>query len=231
MRINKYLAEAGCCSRRDADGLIRKGRVLLNGKRAQLGDRVGNKDRVTLSGKTVKPQSKKIYLLYHKPVGVITTTEKGVHGVLDQVRVPERVYPVGRLDVATSGLLLLTNDGRVVNRMLKGKYGHEKEYEVTVDKTITVAFLESLRCGIVLDDHSTLPAQARKIGDREFSLTLIEGRNRQVRRMCETLGYRVTKLARVRILHLHDRGLRPGMWRLLTEQEQRALFKELHLSA
>jgi len=227
MRINKYLAEAGICSRREADKLITENKVILNGIKARLGDQVQKGDIVQVAGKKITQRAKKVYILYNKPVGVITTTREGVNSVLDKVHVPERVYPVGRLDVATSGLLLLTNDGRVVNRMLKGKYGHEKEYRVTVDKKVTKMFLEKICKGIVLEKRKTLPAYAKAVGDRVFTLTLTEGRNRQIRRMCEALGYKVIKLVRVRLLHLRITGLQPGSWRHLTDQELHMLFKTL----
>ncbi len=232
IRINKYIAESGHCSRREADKLIQSGKVKIGNKLAKLGDVMQKRDVVKVGNKVVKPVRRKIYILYNKPVGFITTASKeSTQTIYDHIRIPERVFPVGRLDVATSGLLLLTNDGRVVNRMLKGRYGHEKEYVATVDKEVTKEFLEKMCKGIVLEERKTLPASAKKIAKHAFSLVLTEGRNRQIRRMCEELGYAVKKLQRVRILHLKNENLLPGKWRYLTDKEAHMLLRTLHIAA
>jgi len=199
ININKYIAQAGVTSRRGADELIKAGRVRINDKLAMPIDKVGSQDHVFIDSKEIKLENKKIYLAFNKPVGVICTTDKNSpNNIIDAVKYPKRVFPIGRLDVNSSGLILLTNDGDLAQRVMKGKE-IEKEYEVTVAKTIDAGFLKSLENGVILDGFKTLPAKTQRIGDREFQITIVEGRNRQIRRMCECFGFNVLKLKRIRI--------------------------------
>ena len=201
MRINKFLTQANYCSRREADRLIEKGLVKINDTVAQLGQQIETGDRVFVGGKEViMDKSEKIYLAYHKPVGIIWTTDTSKpDNIIDAINYPERVYPIGRLDVASSGLILLTNDGEIVNKILKGKNKIEKEYVVDVDKPVTEDKIQRLKKGIILDGHKTLPAKIKKTDTKRFSITIVEGKNRQIRRMCEMVGWRVIRLHRVRI--------------------------------
>jgi len=227
MRINKYLSQSGTCSRREADRLIQAGQVSINGHRAKPGDQVMEGDRVTFFGKNVRGAEHPVYIALHKPVGYITTTSrKSKDNVLDLVKnVPERLFPVGRLDVESSGLLLLTNDGETANKLMHPRYEHEKEYEVAVHRPISDAQLAHLARGITLEDGKTAPAQTRRIGPKSFTITLKEGRNRQIRRMCEALNLDVVKLHRVRIQSLRLGDLKSGAWRHLTSEEASQLTK------
>ncbi|MFC1751151.1 pseudouridine synthase, partial [Pseudomonadota bacterium] len=180
MRINKYLADCGICSRREADTLIKDGQVSINGRVAVLGDQVTEKDKVVFEEKTLKPESKKIYIAFHKPFGVISTTGKEyTNRVIDHIKIPERVITIGRLDVESSGILLLTNDGDIVNKLLKSVNKKEKQYVVTVNKHLTKDVLENLKNGVIIDSRKTLPAKIEQISPTQFSITIIEGKNRQ----------------------------------------------------
>ncbi len=227
-RINKYLGEHGYCSRREADRLLRAGSVFVNGKRANLGDQVEETDRVEVLGRRPRATApEKIYLLLNKPPGYITTTDRNSDNtVMDLVPRANRVFPVGRLDVASCGLLLMTNDGDLALKLTHPRYEHDKEYEVTVDKPIGDAHLRVLAEGVMLDEKKTLPAKVKRLGSREFSIPLREGRNRQIRRMCDELGYAVTRLQRVRVMSLLLGNLQEGKHRALTTQEIAALKKE-----
>lgn len=219
-RINKFLAEAGVCSRREADRLIEAGKVTINGKQAVLGDTVKPQDKVQYNGKTIKPVEQKIYLALHKPYGAITTTDpNSTNTVMDYIQTSTRVYPIGRLDVHSSGLLLLTNDGDIVNKLLKSENKWEKEYLVTLNKKITEEDIEKLQKGVMLDGRKTLPAKVQKVTSHQMSITIIQGMNRQVRRMCEKVGYDVKILKRVRIGNIRLGDLPRGKWRPLTKQE------------
>lgn len=227
MRINKYLSENGYCSRREADRLIEAGRVFVNGKRAKLGDQVQEGDDVRVEGRAKLERQKKLYLLFNKPVGVIVTTDRRRHdNVLDFLKLEERVYPVGRLDVSSDGLLLLTNDGTLANRLMHPRYEHEKEYVVEVDRALESKDIKKWQNGIKLEDGVTLPAKVRQMDRTRFAIVLREGRNRQIRRMCEALGYQVIRLTRTRVLTLKMPSTYPtGEWRHLTESEVRELKK------
>jgi 23S rRNA pseudouridine2604 synthase len=227
MRINKFLASKGVCSRREADRAIAAGRVLLNKKTAQMGDQVSDGDQVSFDGKKIRHKAvKPEYLLYHKPVGVICTTDKKAdNNIIDALNFHKRVVPVGRLDVRSSGLIILTNDGGAVNQILRPEHKKEKEYEVTVDKPVTDQFLRSMREGIDLEGRVTLPAQVQRIGRNAFTITLVQGLNRQIRRMCEAHGYEVRKLHRFRIGNIMQDGLRVGQYRRLSKDEVRDLVK------
>lgn len=221
MRINKYLATAGYCSRREADRMVEAGRVKINGKRAKLGDHVKEGDKVQVPGQTLELEQEKIYLLFNKPVGVITTTDPTAkNNIINAVNSPDRLFPVGRLDVSTSGLIILTNDGELGNKVLKAENKIEKEYLVAVDKKITSSFLETMERGVNIGGKTkTLPAKIKKINDRTFTITIVEGRKRQVRRMCENLGYKVEGLTRIRIGGLDLGKLEPGKSKRISEKK------------
>lgn len=227
-RINRYLASAGLCSRRQADALVADGRVTIDQTLAQPGSRVFKNQIVRVDGKAILPQDKQIYLLLYKPVGITCTTDRRRRdNIIDFLAYPERVFPVGRLDRDSEGLILLTNDGSIVNRILRQSNQHEKEYRVTVDRPITDAFLEQMRAGVPM--LGTV-AQARRIWreqDTVFRIVLIQGLNRQIRRMCEALGYGVKRLIRVRIMHLTVGSMRPGQWRELTLHEEKKMMAAL----
>lgn len=224
IRINKYLAEHGYASRREADKLIKAGLVFLNGKRANIGDQVKETDEVLLKNQKQKTKADMVYLIFHKPVGLITTTDLSKRdNVISFLNYPERIFPIGRLDVVSSGLLLLTNDGELANRLMHPKFEHEKEYLVEVEESLKGIDLKKMEQGIKIDGEKTAPSKAIKLTDRRFRLTLTEGRNRQIRRMCEALGYTVTSLKRIRVLNIHLKNLQEGKWRKLTSQEIRTL--------
>ena len=225
VRINKFFTEQGFCSRRAADRMIADGRVRINGDVALLGDQVTDADVVTLDGRVVKTKSRAVYLAYHKPIGVTCTTELHVVGnILQAVGYPERIFPIGRLDKDSSGLILLTNDGDVVNRILRAEFGHEREYLVTVDHPFAPAFLKQLERGVSVLGEKTRPCRTSKVDATTFRIMLTEGRNRQIRRMCSALGYRVVRLVRVRIMHIKLGILPLGQWRHLTPKERDELL-------
>ena len=227
-RLNKFIADSGYCSRREADRLIEEGRVTVDGRRGALGDRILPGMRVTVDGKALSGDGEKVYLLLYKPRGIVCTADpREPMNVVDYVGYPIRVFPVGRLDKDSEGLLLLTSDGEIVNRILRAAGGHEKEYEVAIDRPVTREFVEKMMAGVPILDTVTLPCRIRRTGDRTFNIILVQGLNRQIRRMCEALGCNVTHLRRVRLMNLKLGGMRPGEWRELTEAEVRALTKAL----
>ena len=228
VRLNRYLAETGLCSRREADRMIESGQVRVDGRVGVLGDRVAPGTRVLVNGRDVSPVEKKVYIALNKPVGVVCTADpRELMNVIDYVDYPTRIFPVGRLDKDSEGLLLLTSDGEIVNRLLRAAGGHEKEYEVTVDKPLTREFMEKMVSGVPILDTVTLPCRLKQEGPCRFRLVLVQGLNRQIRRMCEALGYRVMSLTRVRIMNITLGSLKPGHWRDLTEQELAELKKML----
>lgn len=229
MRLNKYLVDAGVCSRREADRLITLGKIIVNGARAELGQKVDGSEKIVVKGKQVaKPSAKRVYLAYHKPVGVICTSDpKAKDNIIDAVKYPERVFHVGRLDVASSGLILLTNDGDVVNKILRAEGKHEKEYVVTIDRTVTPEFVQTMSTGVEIMGRKTLPAKVQKLGDTSFAITLVEGRNRQIRRMCEEMHVNVKRLERIRVMNIHLGDLPVGTWRHLTPTEESQLMRML----
>lgn len=225
MRINKFLASTGLCSRRQADELLRSGRVTINGKKAELGDQVEGTEIIQVNGKEVKPISEKIYIAFHKPYGVICTTDpNATNNIIDYLKFPSRIFPIGRLDVESSGLILLTNDGEIVNKISKAQNRFEKEYVVTVDKAVTPLALKKLAEGVIILGRKTLPAKVEKISPNQFIITIIQGMNRQIRRMCEAVGYEVNILKRVRIHNITLDGLGRGKWRHLTPEEVQTLL-------
>lgn len=235
MRINKYLSEAGVCSRREADRLIENGAVKINNKLPQIGQKVATGDVVTVNGKVVKIQEKIILLALNKPVGIECTTDKNnKDNIVDFVKYPERVYPIGRLDKNSEGLILLTNRGEISDKMMRGSNYHEKEYVVTVDKKINSEFISKMSSGvhIVDEEHNlnliTRKCKVSKISDNTFSIVLTQGVNRQIRRMCSACGYNVTKLKRIRIMNIHLDGIQKGKYREVSKEEYNKLMESLN---
>ena len=225
MRLNKFLGETGVCSRREADAWIEAGRVQVNGVTAVLGTQVQDGDEVLLDGEPVVARPERVYLALNKPVGVECTTDRDVpDNIVDFVGHRERVFPIGRLDKDSEGLILLTNDGDIVNRVLRAEHEHEKEYIVSVDRPLTSEFLESVASGVPILDTVTNPCKVRQIGRNTFRIVLTQGLNRQIRRMCEHFDYTVRRLQRVRIMHIHLGDLPVGRWRNLTAAEVRPLL-------
>lgn len=220
IRINKFLSEAGICSRRGADRMVEDGRVTINGTVAQLGDRIQPGQKVCVDGKPVSREDERILLAYHKPKGIVcTSAKKEKNNIIDYLNYPKRIYPIGRLDKDSEGLLLLTNDGELANEIMKARNYHEKEYEVTVSRPVTENFLRGMAGGVPILDTMTRKCQVEQTGKRSFRIVLTQGLNRQIRRMCEYFGYRVTKLVRVRIMNIYLGDLSVGKYRELTEKE------------
>jgi 23S rRNA pseudouridine2604 synthase len=233
VRLNKYLAETGVCSRREADQWIEAGRVAVNGKPAVLGTPVAEGDEVLLDGQPLRARPRKVYIALNKPVGVECTTDRDVPGnIVDFVAHRERIFPIGRLDKDSEGLILLTNDGDIVNTILRAENEHEKEYVVAVDRPLTPAFLAGMAGGVPILDTVTNPCKVTQVGKNTFRIVLTQGLNRQIRRMCEHFDYTVRRLQRVRIMHIRLGDLPLGRWRNLTPEELRALLPSrptLHL--
>ena len=226
MRINKYLAESGACSRRQADQWIEAGRVTVNGARAVLGTQVAEGDVVLVDGNPLRERPTRVYLALNKPVGVECTTDRGVpDNIVDFVGHRERIFPIGRLDKDSEGLILLTNDGDVVNTVLRAENEHEKEYVVAVDRPLTPGFLQGMAGGVPILGTVTNPCRVTQVGRNTFRIVLTQGLNRQIRRMCEHFGYTVRSLQRVRIMHVRLGDLPLGRWRNLTPAEVRGLEK------
>ena len=221
IRINKYLSEAGFCSRREADSLIQNGRVTVEGHKAEPGERITADTVVFVDGKPVKKVEEKVLLLFHKPRGVVCSTKKQRQEttVTEYLNYPVRIYPIGRLDKESEGLLLLTNQGDLVNKIMRAGNYHEKEYEVTVDKKITETFIRKMSSGVPILGTVTRPCTVYKTGDKSFSIILTQGLNRQIRRMCEYLGYHVCTLKRIRIMNLTLDGLKCGEYREICGDE------------
>ena len=225
MRINRYLAESGCCSRRKADQLIAEGRVMVNGTLAELGTQVEDGSRVEVDGKPVGEKQEKIYILLNKPRGVECTADSGtVNNVVAYIGIPERIYPVGRLDKESEGMLFLTNDGDFADFIMRAANHHEKEYEVRVDYPVNSDFIRAMGSGVDLEGRMTRPCKVIQTGTDRFTIILTQGMNRQIRRMCEVLGYRVRVLRRVRILNMTAGKLNTGQWRHLTLREVESLY-------
>lgn len=226
IRINKYLAESGATSRRGGDAMVEAGRVTVDGRKALMGEQVEAGSVVMLDGKVIAPSGEKYYLLFNKPVGIITTTDPASRDNIMDALVnagwplkEKRVFPIGRLDVASSGLILITNDSEVGERMLRKEGGHEKEYLVTINKPLGSDAITAWTEGMEILGQKTLPAVVRKLKPDHFSITIVQGLNRQIRRMCEAFHYEVVSLKRVRILHLHLDTLEPGKYREMTKSE------------
>lgn len=233
-RLNKFISESGFCSRREADRYIEQGMVLLNGKPAQVGDQVGPRDRVSVNGHKLEPKQAEdaVYLAFNKPVGVTSTSEPGVRGnIVDYVNHAARVFPIGRLDKDSSGLIFLTSDGDIVNKILRAGNKHEKEYLVQVNRILTDRMLEEMAQGIPMLGTVTKPCLIEKETPYIFRITLVQGLNRQIRRMVEHFGYEVVKLERIRIMNVTLKGLPVGDWRELTPQELAGIMKMVEKSS
>ena len=224
-RINKYLSEIGYCSRREADRLIADGRVLVNGEPVEMGLKVSAEDKIVVNGEAISnPKNKLVYIAFNKPKGIVCTTDTRVEkdNIIDYINYSKRIFPIGRLDKASEGLIFLTNDGNIVNKILRARNNHEKEYIVTVNKPITKEFLDEMSNGVPILDTVTKKCFIRQTHKNEFKIRLTQGLNRQIRRMCEYLDYRVTELIRVRIMNV-NLDLKVGKWRYLSAKE----FKDL----
>ncbi len=228
MRINKYLSDAGVCSRRAADKLIEKGLITVDGKVAKVGMQLDGSEKVIVDGNEVVPQEDKIILLFNKPKGIVTTSQKKEKdNIIDYINYPTRIYPIGRLDKNSTGLILLTNDGEIVNKIMRAGNYHEKEYIVSVNKDITDDFIYNMSQGVPILDTVTRKCKVQKLQKRKFKIILTQGLNRQIRRMCEQLGYKVVALKRVRIMNLELGSLAEGTYRMITEKELSVLNKML----
>lgn len=235
VRLNKYLSDAGLCSRREADRLIESGRVFVDGTAAVTGQKVSSGQTVTVDSKPVRPSGKMILLAYNKPAGVECTTAADVKGnIIDAIGYPERIFPIGRLDRSSTGLILMTNDGSLVNSILRSANGHEKEYEVTVDRSLDSSFAGAMSGGVLLKnvptrrgtkDILTKPCKVNVTGKDKFRITLTQGINRQIRRMCSELGYTVTSLHRIRIINIELGNLPEGNYRNVDGEEKDKLLK------
>ncbi len=226
--LNKFISSTGICSRREADRMIEAGRVQLNGTTAKKGNRVNPGDEVLLDGAPLKARPKSVYLALHKPPGITCTTDRrDKDNIIDFLNYPERIFHIGRLDKASTGLIFLTNDGDIVNEILREQNEHEKEYIVTVNKPINASFVKRMSQGIPILGTVTKKCQVEKIGRQAFRIVLTQGLNRQIRRMCDYLGYDVVTLKRVRIMNVHLGKLKPGQWRYLTDEELQELRRHL----
>ncbi|MDD6333718.1 MAG: pseudouridine synthase [Clostridia bacterium] len=232
-RINKYLSSHGVCSRREADRLVAEGRVLVDGKTAVMGEMVDDSNTICIDGRQISSASpEQIIIAFNKPVGIVCTTKDrhNKNNIVDYIRYPERIYPVGRLDKESDGLILLTNDGDMMDRILRSVNGHEKEYIVSVNRPINDTFIKRMSEGIYLEEleRTTKKCVVRKVSDRTFRIILTQGLNRQIRRMCDALGYKVTKLTRIRIMNIELGELAVGQYRELTESEVMVLKEQLY---
>ncbi len=220
-RINKYLSEVGFCSRRAADKLIEEGRVTINGKTPEMGTKITPQDEVRVDGKLIsEPNQKSVYIAFNKPVGIVCTTDTGVEkdNIIDFINYPTRIFPIGRLDKPSEGLIFLTNDGDIVNKILRARNNHEKEYLVTVNKPITKEFIEAMSNGVPILDTVTKKCSVKQTGKYSFKIILTQGLNRQIRRMCDHLFYQVVTLKRIRIMNI-SLDIPVGKWRYLTDNE------------
>lgn len=228
IRLNKYIASSGLCSRREADTLIENGKVTINGVVALQGSKVLDGDVVEVNGRKVTPEDNMVYIAFNKPLGITCTTDtRDPSNIIDYIGFDDRIFPVGRLDKNSSGLILLTNDGSIVNKLLRAENGHEKEYLVTVNRPYDKAFIKSMESGVPVLGQLTLPCKLKPAGDRTFKIILHQGLNRQIRRMCEYLGYKVTKLKRIRFMNINLGDLETGKWRYLTPAEKKELLKDI----
>ncbi len=233
-RLNKYISESGICSRRDADRFIEQGNVYINGKRAQVGAQVVAGDTVKVNGQLIEPREADdfVFIVLNKPVGIVSTTESAEkNNIVDFVRHSDRIFPIGRLDKDSQGLIFLTSNGDLVNKVLRAGNNHEKEYLVTVNKPITDSFIEGLAGGVPILGRMTKKCPVTKVAPTVFNITLVQGLNRQIRRMCEHFGYEVTKLERTRIMNVSLKGIPVGDWRDLTPKEMAVLLKSIEDSS
>jgi 23S rRNA pseudouridine2604 synthase len=227
MRLNKYISETGTCSRREADAWIEAGRVTINGQVATLGTKVGENDRVCVDGRELGAAKQHVYIAFNKPVGITCTTERHIYGnIVDFIGHRERIFPIGRLDKDSEGLILLTNNGDIVNEILRAENEHEKEYVVTVDRPVTPIFLDGMASGVRILGTVTTPCTVKRVAPATFRIILTQGLNRQIRRMCSFFGYKVVRLQRVRIINITLEGLKIGQWRELTRKEVQGLLPD-----
>lgn len=235
VRINKYLSSAGYCSRREADRLLEQGRVTIDGIPAQMGSKVIDGQTVFVDGKSIIEEDEKILLTFYKPTGIVctTTANQGDNNIVDYIGYPKRIYPVGRLDKDSEGLILMTNNGEMMDKILRSANGHEKEYIVTVNKEIDDSFIKAMSGGIYLAelDRTTKPCKVTALGKKTFRIILTQGLNRQIRRMCSTQGREVVQLKRIRIMNILLGDLKPGEYRNVTEAEYQQLKEQLYDSA
>ena len=232
IRLNKYLSELGYCSRREADKLIAAGRIKINGAKIEMGTKVTAADRIEVDGTLIGQEKEKaVYLAFNKPVGIVCTTDTRVekNNIIDYINYPSRIFPIGRLDKPSEGLIFLTNDGDIVNKILRAHNKHEKEYVVQVNKPITSDFVKRMQNGIPILDTVTRKCYVKQTHKQEFRIVLTQGLNRQIRRMCEYLGYRVTKLKRVRIMNI-SLDVKVGKWRHLTAKEVKGIQQQVKTS-
>jgi 23S rRNA pseudouridine2604 synthase len=231
-RLNKAISDTGCCSRREADKLIEQGLVQVNNIPAETGQKVTSGDLITVNGQQLSRTKGRVYLAFNKPIGVASTTDKkDKSNIIDYINYPERIFHIGRLDKESEGLIFLTNDGDIVNKILRAENGHEKEYIVTVNKKITNDFIKDMSNGVPILDTVTDKCYVQKLGDCTFKIILKQGLNRQIRRMCEYFGYEVIKLKRIRIMNIHLGDLPSGKWRYFTNEELNTINKLLEGSA
>ena len=232
-RINKYLSEVGYCSRRVADKLINEGRVTINGIVPEMGTKITASDEIRVDGELVsKPKEKPVYLAFNKPIGIVCTTDTRVEkdNIIDYINYPKRIFPIGRLDKPSEGLIFLTNDGDIVNKILRARNNHEKEYLVTVNKPINKNFIHKMSNGVPILDTVTRKCYVEQVGKNRFKIILTQGLNRQIRRMCEYLDYRVIKLKRIRIMNV-SLDIPVGKWRNLTENEVKEINRLVSISS
>lgn len=219
-RINKYISESGICSRREADKLIEEGKVTVNGEKAELGTKVSDGDDIKIDGKKLSLKRKTVHIAFNKPVGVVCTTDRTTrNNIIDFIKFPERVFPIGRLDKPSEGLIFLTNEGDIVNKILRAGNNHEKEYVVTVDKPVTPEFIAAMGNGVAILDTVTKKCLVVKEDKNSFRIILTQGLNRQIRRMCDALGFHVRTLKRIRIMNVTLDGIESGKWRYLSKDE------------
>ncbi|MCY1720086.1 23S rRNA pseudouridine(2604) synthase RluF [Prolixibacteraceae bacterium Z1-6] len=219
-RLNKAISETGFCSRREADRLIEAGKVKVNGETAGLGVQVTPSDTIEVEGKRITKEVKDVYLAFHKPIGITCTTDTAIKGnIIDYINYPERIFPIGRLDKPSEGLIFMTNDGDIVNKILRSQNNHEKEYIVSVNRKITQAFIRQMSNGVPILDTVTQKCKVEKLDDYTFKIILTQGLNRQIRRMCSHLGYEVLRLKRVRIMNIKLGNLKKGEYRHFTPKE------------
>lgn len=229
IRLNKFLSDAGYCSRREADRLVEQGVVKVNGKNAVMGQKVTINDSIMVKGKNISREEEQILIALNKPVGIECTTDlNNPDNIVDFINFDKRIYPIGRLDKNSQGLILLTNDGSIVNNILKGSNYHEKEYVVTVDKPVTDDFIKKMSIGVRIIDQVTRPCKVAKVKKHVFNIVLTQGLNRQIRRMCGELGYNVQKLKRIRIMNIELGNLPVGQYRKVTDSELKELMRNFN---
>jgi 23S rRNA pseudouridine2604 synthase len=228
MRINKFISETGICSRREADKWVEAGRITINGKLAELGSQAEKEDDVRVDGQPIGVKKTSLYIAFNKPVGITCTTERHIKGnIIDYIGHEERIFPIGRLDKDSEGLILLTNNGDIVNQILRAENSHAKEYIVTVNRLVTPQFLQGMAAGVPILDVVTQPCEVSRVSDYVFRIILTQGLNRQIRRMCAHFEYQVRRLQRIRIMNITLEGLRMGSWRELSTVELSQIYEDI----